>query len=502
MTPRPRPGNSHFPGRERNDRPEMRKEKDFIGERELDENALYGIHSLRARENFPDATPFFIEWYRAMALTKKACYLTAAAFFSEAAKQYDTGRMSVRIITDENLAALTTAAEECAEGKHFEHFIVPAFSGGAGTSINMNLNEIIANRALQLTGRRPGDYIHIDPIEDANIFQSTNDVVPTALRVAAMQLLLVLEDVINELRKTVEELEKRYRNTLRIAYTQMQEAVPSTFGRLFSSYSDALSRDWWRVSKCLERIKVVNLGGSAIGTSIAVPRWFVAEVVPRLQQVTGLPVTRGENLSDATSNLDPFVEVHGIIKAHAVTMEKMVNDLRLLASDIHGTSSLTIPKKQTGSSIMPGKVNPVIPEFVIGCAHRVYSNDQLITGLSAQGCLELNAYLPAIGHALIDSLKLLIAADSSSLDHLLGDIRIDSSISEARVLSSPAVTTALLPFIGYNKAAEMAALMKDAGLNIFEANEKLGYFNAEKLKEILKPQNLVQGGYRLKDIEE
>ena len=199
----------------------------------------------------------------------------------------------------------------------------------------------------------------------------------------------------------------------------MQEAVPSTFGRLFSSYSDALSRDWWRVSKCLERIKVVNLGGSAIGTSVAVPKYFVSEVVARLQQLSGLPVTRGENLSDATSNLDPFVEVHGILKAHAVNLEKMVSDLRLLASDVYGTHSLTIPKKQVGSSIMPGKVNPVIPEYVISCAHRVYSNDQLIAGLSAQGCLELNAYLPVIGHAMLESLKLLISADNTAAAHLL-----------------------------------------------------------------------------------
>jgi aspartate ammonia-lyase len=480
----------------------MRKERDFIGEKELDDNALYGIHSLRARVNFPDTTPFFSEWYRALALTKKACYLTAAGFFSEAAKQHDLSKMNIRAVSAENLASLAAAAEECASGSHYDNFIVPALSGGAGTSINMNMNEIIANRALQIAGHLPGEYDLIDPIEDANIFQSTNDVVPTALRVAAMQLLLTLEDAINGLRATVEELEKRYRNTLRISYTQMQEAVPSTFGRLFSSYSDALSRDWWRVSKCLERIKVVNLGGSAIGTSIAVPRYFVAEVVPRLQQLTGLPVTRGENLSDATSNLDPFVEVHGIIKAHAVTMEKMVNDLRLLASDIHGTRAVTIPKKQTGSSIMPGKINPVIPEFVISCAHRVYSNDQLITALSAQGCLELNAYLPVIGHALLESLKLLIAADSSALTHLLSGIEIDSGVSEAEVMSSPAVTTALLPFIGYKKAAEMAALMKDSRLTITEANEKLGYINNERLKEILKPENLVQGGYRLKDLED
>jgi aspartate ammonia-lyase len=480
----------------------MRKEKDFIGDKELYDNVLYGIHSLRASENFPDKTSFHIEWYRAMALTKRACYLTAAGFFSEAAKQYKPDKMKVKVVSAETLDALASAAAECADGKHFGDFLVPAISGGAGTSINMNMNEIIANRALQLSGRKPGDYDFIDPFEDANIFQSTNDVVPTALRVAAMQLLLALEDAINELRSTMEELEKRYRNTLRVAYTQMQEAVPSTYGRLFSSYSDALSRDWWRISKCLERIKVVNLGGSAIGTSVAIPRYFVAEVVPRLQQLTSLPVTRGENLSDATSNLDPFVEVHGIIKAHAVNMEKIVSDLRLLASDIHGIRSLTIPKKQTGSSIMPGKINPVIPEFVISCAHKVYANDQLITSLSAHGCLDLNAYLPVIGHALLESLKTLIAADSSALNHLLRGLAIDSAISEATLMSSPAVTTALLPLIGYKKAAEMAALMKDSGLDIFEANEKLDFVDPAKLKEILKPENLVQGGYRLKDLEE
>jgi aspartate ammonia-lyase len=163
---------------------------------------------------------------------------------------------------------------------------------------------------------------------------------------------------------------------------------------------------------------------------------------------------------------------------------------------------MTIPKKQTGSSVMPGKVNPVIPEFIISCAHRVYSNDQLVTGLSAQGCLELNAYLPVIGHALIDSIKLLIAADTSALTHLLGGIEIDPAISEAGVMSSPAVTTALLPFIGYRKAAEVAALMKDSCLTVFEANGKLNYIDTEKLKEILKPENLVQGGYRLKDLED
>jgi aspartate ammonia-lyase len=439
----------------------MRTEKDFIGDKELDDGALYGIHSLRAHDNFPDATPFHIEWYNAMALVKRACYLTARDFFSEASGKYDLSLINLRVIKDEYLLALAESAAECEDGKHFEHFIVPALAGGAGTSINLNINEILTNRALQRLGYKPGEYNIIDPIEDANIFQSTNDVVPTALRVASMKLLMILEGAINSTRKETEELEQKHRTTLRLAYTQMQEAVPSTFGRLFSSYSDALSRDWWRVSKCLERIKVVNLGGTAIGTSIAVPKYFVNNVVARLQQLSSLPVTRGENLSDATSNLDPLVEVHGIIKAHAVSLEKMANDLRLLASDVHGTHSVSIPKKQVGSSIMPGKVNPVIPEYIISCAHRVYSNDQLIAGLSAQGCLELNAYLPVIGHALLESLKLLITADKAATAHLLHGLQIDAVLSEAKVMSSPSITTALLPFIGYRKAAEMTSCMRN-----------------------------------------
>jgi len=479
----------------------VRREKDFIGEKDVEEDALYGIHSLRARENFPAEGRFHYEWYRAMAVAKQACYLSAESFFTEAGKQYDLTRMNIRVVHSDKLAALSAAAEECAAGKHFEHFIVPAVSGGAGTSINMNVNEIIANRALQIIGRQPGEYDMIDPIEDANIFQSTNDVVPTALRVAAMNLLTGLESSINELRKQVEELEQKHRNTLRVAYTQMQEAVPSTFGRLFAGYGDALSRDWWRVSKCLERIKVVNLGGSAVGTSITVPKFFVADVVPRLRQLTGLPLTRGENLSDATSNLDPLAEVHGIIKSHAVTLEKMAGDLRMLASDLHGSRILSIPARQAGSSIMPGKVNPVIPEFVISCSHRVYSNDQLVSSLAAQGCLDLNAYLPVIGHALLESIKTLTAADKSLAENMLPGIEIESGYAGEQVLASPAVATALLPYIGYKKATAMSRLMKEERLNIFAANDKLGYLDPQKLREILRPENLVQEGYRLKDIE-
>jgi len=383
----------------------FRTEHDSLGPLQVPAFVLYGIHSMRAVGNFPDRTSFHLEWYKAMGVVKLACY-KAYRSFSLAVAERNT-ELPFKLLEKGIIEALEFAAVEVSEGSHFTSFIVPAVSGGAGTSINMNVNEIIANVALQKLGLELGSYEVIDPIETANIYQSTNDVVPTALKVAVMQLLGDLESGINTLRQRIEITEGKYRNELRIAYTQMQEAVPSSYGMLFSTYSEALSRDWWRVSKCFERIKIVNLGGSAVGTGIGVPKYFIMEVVPVLQNLTGLPVTRNENLADATNNLDSFVEVHAILKAHAVNLEKMVSDIRLLASDVAGVHGLQIQQRQVGSSIMPGKVNPVIPEFVISAAHKIYSNDMLITSLSAQGCLDLNAYLPVIGHALLESLKLL-----------------------------------------------------------------------------------------------
>jgi aspartate ammonia-lyase len=294
----------------------------------------------------------------------------------------------------------------------------------------------------------------------------------------------------------------------------MQEAIPSSFGKLFSNYSEALSRDWWRVSKCFERIKMVNLGGGAIGTGMAVPRYFIMEAIGHLQQLTGLPVTRSENLADTTSNLDSFVEVHATIKAHAVNLEKMVSDIRLLASDLtsnhlpdigHASrvtrhATLTIPQLQAGSSIMPGKVNPVIPEFVISAVHRVYANDQLITSLCAQGCLDLNAYLPVIGHALLDSIKLLIACNVTLKKNLMDGLQVSSEISRDLLFRSPSITTALLPVLGYHKASELADYMKTNGVDVFEANTHLKLLSAKKLRTLLLPENLLKLGYTLSDV--
>jgi aspartate ammonia-lyase len=315
-----------------------------------------------------------------------------------------------------------------------------------------------------------------------------------------MKLLQSLEEEINKLRQKVEEYERKNRDKLRPGYTQLQEAVPSSFGLLFSAYNEALSRDWWRVSKCFERIKQVNLGGGAIGTGIAIPRFFIMEVVPELRTITGLQLSHSENLADATSNLDKWVEIHATLKAHAVNLEKLSSDLRLLASDIAGTKTISIPEKQVGSSIMPGKINPVIPEFVISAAHKVYSNDNLISSLCGQGALELNAYLPVIGCSVIESINLLISCDITLLNNLFSGLVINESAGYKALMSSPSVTTALSPYIGYHKASELAYLMKEKKIDIFEANGILKTIDDAKLKIILQPGNLLKLGFSLDEL--
>lgn len=474
----------------------FRKEKDIIGEKELPLDALYGIHSKRASDNFPHRNLFPIAWYKSIGLVKLSYFNTYKSFSKSANERYPD---KLYIISQEIIQAMSHAAIEVSEGKHFDHFIVPGITGGAGTSINMNINEIIANVALDKLGKSLGDYKIIDPIEHANIYQSTNDVIPTSLKIAAMMELQKLESKINELRKKIEIIEKQHHNSVRTGYTQMQAAVPTTFGRLFATYNDALSRDWWRVSKCFERLKQVNIGGGAAGTSLTIPRYFVMNLTGELQRLTNLPIARSENLSDATANLDTLVEVHAIIKSHAVNLEKMVSDLRLLASDIT-EKLIEIPKKQAGSSIMPGKVNPVIPEYVISCAHKIYSNDALITSLSAQGCLELNAYIPIIGISFLESIELLIACNESIKDNLIDGMIVHSDKAIDNLYKNPSVATALIPLIGYHKAGSLAKKMKDDGISIYQANDILQIIEDEKLKEILKVSNLIKEGFSLKEL--
>ncbi len=478
----------------------MRTEKDYLGQRQLPDEALYGIHALRAKENFPDTTPFQKQWYMAMGQVKLAYYLVYKDF--KKAVEENIPDAKIKLWPDKIINALIYAADQVAQGKYYEHFIVPAVQGGAGTSINMNVNEIIANLALMKLGHKPGDYHIIDPIDHANIFQSTNDVVPTALKIAAMHLLLELEEKINITRGYFEQLEQKHRYDLRIGYTQLQEAVPTTFGKQFGAYAEALGRDWWRVSKCMERLKFVNLGGSAIGTSISVPRYFVVEVVPRLRQITNLPVAQAENLVEATQNLDALVEVHATLKAHAVNLEKIVSDLRLQASEFVGRAEVQLPNVQVGSSIMPSKINPVIPEFIISVAHTVYANDALIAPLAGQGQFELNAYLPVIGDALLRSINLLIAANTSVAEKMLKGLKVNPSNAYDRLVRSPSVATALNSVIGYHRASLLAKEMRASGCTIFQANEKLKLLPQQELEKLISPDKLLQKGFSVRDIKD
>lgn len=478
----------------------MRTEKDFLGEIEIPDDKLYGIHSVRAVSNFPNQTTFPVEWYKATGLVKKACYKTYRNFRDTARTKHLKGPEGHQWMTDEMIMNLDKVADEISKGKYFDHFIVPGLQGGAGTSINMNVNEIIANATLKEMGHQYGEYKFVDPLDHANIFQSTNDVIPTALHLALMQLSHKLEASINLLRSSFETLETNHRNSLRQAYTQMQKAVPSSYGHLFSSYCDALSRDWWRVTRIRERLKEVNLGGGAAGTGMGIPRYFILNVIQELRAITNFPLAQSENLADTTMNLDSLVEVHAIIKSHAVNLEKISNDLRLLGADISRHQSVMIPQKQMGSSIMPGKVNPVIAEYVISVSHKVYANDQIISGLAAQGCLDLNAYLPSIGMAMIESFKLLDSACETLQKQMISELSVNAGQEELEIFMSSSITTALIPYIGHQMAEKLALKMKETHKNIFEVNKILRILSDKDLEEILKPSALVSKGFSLNDL--
>ena len=371
----------------------MRTEHDLLGSRELPDEVLYGIHTLRARENFgtrPAVAPELIKAYAAVKL---------AAVRTNRELGYHDERTAV---------ALEAACAELMAGKYFEHFPVSALQGGAGTSTNMNVNEVLANLALRQLGLVPGSYDVISPLDTVNLHQSTNDTYPTALKVAAIRAVRRLDPVLNELQAAFQELERAYAQQVKIGRTELMDAVPYTLGREFGAMAEAFARDRWRVFKCEERLRVVNLGGTAIGTGLGAPRQYIFLVTERLREITGLGLARAENMVDATQNMDCFAEVSGILRTVAVNLLKISGDLRLLASGPEcGLREIVLPPRQAGSSIMPGKINPVMTEYVSAVAMQVLAADTAIVQAAAAGQLELNAFLPVIAHHLLDSLELL-----------------------------------------------------------------------------------------------
>src|SRR5512145_2302130 len=378
---------------------DFRTETDLLGTRKVPADALHGIYTERAIDNFPLAlrpvNPALIHAYGAV---KLAC----------ARANHELGCWD-----NAKAHAIETACMEMMEGRLDAAIRVDALQGGAGTSTNMNVNEVLANRALQILGRPLGDYQTVSPLEDINRHQSTNDTYPTALKVAAIQSLRLLQPNVIGLLEAFQRKEQEFSRIVKVGRTQLQDAVLITLGREMGAYAEAFARDRWRIYKCEERLRIVNLGGTAIGTGLGAPRRFIFIVVDRLREITKLGLARAENLVECTQNADVFVEVSGILKACATNLLKISTDLRLLTSGPDaGFGEIHLPPRQAGSSIMPGKVNPVIPEAVSQAAIVVMANDQALTTACSMGSLELNAFLPLIADALLGSLDLLANACS------------------------------------------------------------------------------------------
>jgi aspartate ammonia-lyase len=465
-----------------------RLEHDGLGELAVPADAYWGIHTLRAVRNFPFSGsrlhPAFI---RAFAQVKQACARTNALLGH---------------LPGERGRAIIESCAEMADGALHDQIVVDAFQGGAGTSTNMNVNEVLAGRAVEILGGDRGDRELVSPIRHVNMHQSTNDVYPTALRVACLALLDDLESAVSTLQESLQGREAAFRDVVKVARTELTDAVPMTLGMTFGAFAEAVARDRWRLFKCRERLKRVNLGGTAIGTGLGAPRDYIMAVAGHLAAVTGLPVSRAENMVDATQNMDVFAEVSGMLKACAATLMKIASDLRLLGSGpATGLGEISLAPLQAGSSIMAGKINPVMPEAVTQAALRVMANDQLVTMAVALGQLELNHLLPVITHAMTESLTLLTAA-CRGLAATCPDIRARRERCHAHVESSAALATVLVPALGYDRVEALVAGARAAGRSVRDQAAWAGVASAEAMERLLSPRQLCKLGYTPGEFEE
>ena len=461
----------------------MRQETDSLGSREVPRDALYGIHTVRALENFGETGPA-VAWplIQAMAQVK-----LAAARTNE----------ELGFLAPDCAEAIRSACREVIDGVHCDEFVLHALQGGAGTSLNMNLNEVIANRAEELLGGARGAYRRVQPIDHVNLHQSTNDVFPTALKIAAIVEIRRLEKAVSALQTALQQKEQAFADILKVGRTQLQDACPMTLGGSLSAWAEALGRDRWRLSKCEERLRVVNLGGTAIGTGLTAPRDYIFRVVERLREETRLGLARAENLIDATQNADVFVEVSGILKAHAVNLLKISADLRLLASGPRaGLGELRLPAVQVGSSIMPGKVNPVMAEALSQAAMLTIGHDAALTLAAQAGQLELNAFLPLIAHCLLESLAVLTAAIDNFRRRAIDGLMANAERCREHFEHSWTSITALVPVIGYAAAAKLAQEAEASGRPVRELILAQGLLSAEELEQRFSPAALTALGYR------
>lgn len=460
---------------------EYRLEQDFLGERAIPKDAYYGIQTVRAMENFPIThEKISRQTINALAIVKKS---------SAQANQ------ALGYLADDLAKAIIKAADEIIAGQWHEQFIVDPIQGGAGTSSNMNANEVIANRALEILGHSKGDYEIISPTTHVNMAQSTNDVFPTANHITILMKVEQLLVAMNDLRDAYLAKAKEFYPLLKIGRTHLQDAVPMSLGQEFEAYAHALGRDIERINDAKKYLYPINMGGTAVGTGLNADPLYIEKVVSFLQENTGLPLEQAENLVDATQNTDGYTTLSAALKICMINTSKVANDLRLLASGpIVGLNEIELPARQAGSSIMPGKVNPVMAEVVNQVAFQVIGNDQTVSMASEAGQFELNVMEPVLVHRLTDSIKIMTNVMKVFAEHGVSGITANIEQLKENMNKSLGVITAINPHIGYEKATEVATEAYRTGESIRSICIRRGLLTKEELDQILQPSEMTQPG--------
>jgi aspartate ammonia-lyase len=447
-------------------------------------HAYYGVHSLRALENFP-ITGTAISIYPDLVLAL-ACVKQAAAIANS----------ELGLLDEKRAQAIRLACEEVREGMLLEEFVVDVIQGGAGTSTNMNANEVICNRALELLGHGKGEYRHLHPLDHVNMSQSTNDVYPTAVKLALLFGIRRLIGEMRALRQAFEAKAVEFTEVLKVGRTQLQDAVPMTLGQEFSTYAVMLGEDETRLAEAAALVREVNLGATAIGTGINAHPDYAALVTQRLSEVSGFDFLVSPNLVEATQDAGSFVQLSGVLKRVAVKLSKTCNDLRLLSSGPRaGIGEINLPAVQAGSSIMPGKVNPVIPEVVNQIAFEAIGNDITVTMAAEAGQLQLNAFEPIIAHSLFKSLAHLAAGCRTLAERCVKGITANRERARRLMDDSTALVTALNPIIGYARASEVAQEALASGRRVADLVLEKGWMTREQLDEALRPEALTRPHY-------
>ncbi len=460
---------------------EKRIEKDFLGQKEIPVEAYYGIQTIRAIENFP-ITGYRIHdsLIKALAMVKKAAAIA---------------NMNTTRLYKDLANAIITAADEIIDGKWDNQFIVDPIQGGAGTSMNMNVNEVIANRGLELLGHPKGDYFHLSPNTHVNMSQSTNDVFPTAIHIATLTLLEKLLVTMEDMQKVFKQKAVQFEKVIKMGRTHLQDAVPIRLGQEFEAYSRVLTRDINRIKHTREHLVEVNMGATAVGTGLNADPKYIKDVVKQLAEISGFPLVNAEHLVDATQNTDAYTEVSAALKVCMMNMSKIANDLRLMASGPRaGLGEIRLPARQPGSSIMPGKVNPVMPELINQIAFQVIGNDHTICLASEAGQLELNVMEPVLVFNLLQSISIMNNGFRVFTDHCLAGIEANQERLKEYVDKSVGIITAVNPHLGYEVAARIAREATLTGKSVRELCLKYDVLTEEELDIILNVYEMTEPG--------